>query len=80
MLALSKGIDLKQKQVAALTKLIEKHSMTGEQKDQIMDQVMELMTEINDKENLMEVKEENKHKTLELIEVFSQQGAGEKKI
>jgi hypothetical protein len=78
MLALSQVIESKQKRVAALTKLLEIPNVEAGQKHRIMDKIMELMSEINDKENPMEGKAENKRKTSELIEGFLQQGVGEK--
>ena len=78
MLALSQVIESKQKRVAALTKLLEIPGMEGEQKSKILDKIMELMSEIQEKENLMETKSENKRKTSDLIEGFLQQGVGEK--
>ncbi len=78
MLALSQVIESKQKGVAALTKLLEIPGMEGEQKSKILDKIMELMSEIQEKENLMETKSENKRKTSDLIEGFLQQGLGEK--
>jgi hypothetical protein len=71
MLALLQFIELKQKRVADLTKLLEIPNMEAMQKHQIMDKIKELMSEINDKENLMEGKAENKRKTSELNFFFA---------
>jgi hypothetical protein len=77
MLALSQVIESKQKRVASLTKLLEIPGMEAAQKSQILDKIMELMEDIQDKENLMEQKSENKRKTLQLVEGFLQQGTAE---
>jgi len=76
-LHLSQVIESKQKRVESLTKLLEIPGMEAAQKSQILDKIMELMEDIQDKENLMEQKSENKRKTLQLVEGFLQQGTAE---
>jgi uncharacterized protein YoxC len=76
-LHLSQVIESKQKRVESLTKLLEIPGMEAAQKSQILDKIMELMEDIQDKENLMEQKSENKYKTSQLVEGFLQQGTAE---
>jgi hypothetical protein len=77
MLALSQVIESKQKRVASLTKLLEIPGMEAGLKSQILDKIMELMNDIQGKENVMELKSENKQKPSELIDGFLQQGTAE---
>ena len=70
MLALSQVIESKQKRVASLTKLLEIPGMEAGQKTQILEKIMELMADIQDKENIMEQKSENKRKPSDLIDGF----------
>ncbi len=65
MLSLLQVIESKQKWITALPKLLEIPNMDSEQKHQILENIMELMAEINDKENVIEQKSENKPKTSE---------------
>jgi uncharacterized protein YoxC len=77
MLALSQVIESKQKRVASLTKLLEIPGTEAAQKSQILDKIMKLMEDIQDKENFMEQKSENEHKTSQLVEGFLQQSTAE---
>jgi hypothetical protein len=77
MLALSQVIESKQKRVASLTKLLEIPGMEAGQKTQILEKIMELMADIQDKENIMEQKSENKRKPSDLIDGFLKQGIAE---
>jgi uncharacterized protein YoxC len=74
---LSQVIESKQKRVESLTKLLEIPGMEAAQKSQILDKIIELMEDIQGKENLMEQKSENKYKTSQLVEGFLQQGTAE---
>jgi uncharacterized protein YoxC len=76
-LHLSQVIESKQKRVESLTKLLEIPGMEAAQKSQILDKIIELMEDIQGKENLMEQKSENKYKTSQLVEGFLQQGTAE---